>query len=71
METSPAVRALHLIGSFWYAAALVALIVGQMLTPVRDFVASLGFWTYIALWLAAMIPGVVALFAAERMRARG
>lgn len=71
METPFAVRLLRFIGSFWYGALLVALIVGQILTPVRDFVASLGFGSYIAIWLAAMVPGVVALLVAERMQARG
>jgi hypothetical protein len=70
MTTPLAVRVLHFIGSFWYGAVLVALIVGQILHPVRDVVASLGFGTYISLWLVLMIPGVVALLIAERMRAR-
>jgi len=71
MTTPFVVRTLHFVGSFWYGAVLVALIVGQILPPVREFVASLGFMTYITLWLVLMLPGVAALFVAERMQARG
>lgn len=68
MQQSSTVRILSTVGVAWPGAVLVALIASAAFEPMRDFVSSLTILKHLVLWFAALVPGIVMVFVAERMR---
>ena len=58
---------LRVVGCYWYGFVLVALIWSTSIDSMREAISSTTITPYLVAWLIAMIPGVIALYAAEKM----
>ena len=58
---------LRVVGCYWYGLVLVALIWSTSIESMRERISSTTIVPYLVVWLIAMIPGVIALYAAEKM----
>ena len=67
MPSSSNVPVLHFIGSFWTGVILVSLIASVFFPGPRDTIVALGLIPYLLLWFVALLPGIGALYLAERM----
>jgi hypothetical protein len=57
-------KVLTFLGTFWAAIALVALIFGTMLEPVRHHIEEVSITGHLIQWFIVLIPGVVLAFLA-------
>lgn len=69
MQQSTTVRVLSIVGVVWPGLVLVTLVSSAAFEPMRHFVSSLTIVKHLLLWFAALIPGIVMVLIAERMRA--
>ena len=58
---------LRVVGCYWYGLVLVALIWSTSIESMRERISSTTIVPYLVVWLIAMIPVVIALYAAEKM----
>ena len=54
------------LGGYWFAFALVSLILSTALPGARAFLSGLTLWSHMGLWVMVMLPGIILLFVADR-----
>ncbi len=60
MAVTQKTSVLAVAGSYWIGVVLVVLIVSGTAFPAfRDFVASLNLFSYLGLWVLALLPGLI------------
>lgn len=57
---------LHIVGPAWFALVLLVVAASAFLEGPRNFIAGLNFFAYLGSFLAALSPGLLMLFIAER-----
>ena len=61
---------LRLLGTFWAAIVLVALIIGTMIEPVRVHIEEVNIVNHLLQFFLALIPGLIMVWLSETMGAK-
>ncbi|MBI4501351.1 MAG: hypothetical protein HY700_09340 [Gemmatimonadetes bacterium] len=59
---------LRVVGCYWYGLVLVSLIWSTSIESMRERISSTSVIPYLVVWFIALIPGVIALYASEKMK---